>query len=173
MNAGHFVKGQAAWNKKEKLRKLCPKCGVEFFVKPSLDRVVHCSRSCAGKGKISNNRGHKASPETRLKQRIAKLGLRGAAHWNWRNGTSSERKRAMARDEYKQWRAAVFGRDNFTCQWCGARGTILHADHIRAWAEYPEGRFDVDNGRTLCVPCHYKTPTFPKKLIPKELKVGR
>jgi len=168
MNSGQFVKGQVAWNKKAWIKKFCVFCGVGFEVKPSLDRVKFCSRSCAARSRPSPFKGRKTSPEARAKQRAAKLGIRGSAHWNWRGGTSSERKTAMRRDEYRQWRTAVFERDNYTCQSCGARGCELHADHIQQWSSHPELRFDVCNGRTLCVPCHWRTPSFPKRLIPRE-----
>jgi 5-methylcytosine-specific restriction endonuclease McrA len=117
-------------------------------------------------------KGRSSSAETRQKQRLAKLGFRGPQHWNWRGGSGSERNLVKKRDEYVQWRKAVFERDNFTCQACGARGCELHADHIHPWASHIEKRFDLENGRTLCVPCHWKTPSFPKQLIPKEMKNG-
>lgn len=170
MGDGRFKPGQRAWNKKPWIEKTCPACGKIFSVKPCLDRVSACSRSCGQKGKISPMKGLVASPETRAKQRAAKLGIRGPDHWNWRSGGRSERKMAMNRDEYKQWRSAVFERDDFTCQICNVRGVELHADHIKPWSTHPELRFVVDNGRALCVPCHHQTPSFPKKLIPKELR---
>jgi 5-methylcytosine-specific restriction endonuclease McrA len=37
---------------------------------------------------------------------------------------------------------------------------VLQADHIKPFAHHPELRFDVNNGRTLCVPCHRKTDTY-------------
>lgn len=56
--------------------------------------------------------------------------------------------------EYKNWRAAVFSRDNYTCQLCGARGVKINAHHIKPFATFPDMRTDIDNGITLCVPCH-------------------
>lgn len=56
--------------------------------------------------------------------------------------------------EYDEWRKAVFQRDDYTCQRCGQRGGRLHAHHIKAWAEYPELRYDVANGITYCAKCH-------------------
>ena len=66
---------------------------------------------------------------------------------------------------YKAWRTLVFERDDFTCQECGIKNGLgktvyFHADHIKPFAYYPEFRFEVSNGRTLCVPCHRKTPTY-------------
>lgn len=88
--------------------------------------------------------------------------IRGANHHNW-NGGSNERHQAMGRIEYKSWRSAVFARDNYTCQVCDTYGVKFHADHIKSWKDYPELRYEVSNGRTLCVPCHYYV-TFKKKM---------
>ena len=152
--------GNVPINKKVPIHKICPTCKKDFFVKPSLDRVIYCSVHCARVGRPSNWSGKKASPETKLKQRIAKLGIRGPAHPLWRGGTGTLRQIDMRRDEYKQWRKQVFERDNYTCQLCGVHGCYLEADHIRPWVSYPELRYDVTNGRTLCRPCHMKQPTW-------------
>lgn len=66
-----------------------------------------------------------------------------------RGGSGSQRN--MPR--YSEWRKAVYERDAYTCQDCGASGRIV-AHHIKQWAHYPELRFDVDNGVTLCGDCH-------------------
>ena len=66
--------------------------------------------------------------------------------------------------EYRLWRQAVFQRDNYTCVFCGKHGGDLNADHIKPFALFPELRFAIDNGRTLCVPCHKLTDTFGKHI---------
>lgn len=79
-------------------------------------------------------------------------------HPNWRGGVSfiykTERQILMNRSKYKIWRELVFIRDNWTCQDCGLIGIYLNAHHIKTWNNYPELRFDVDNGLTLCKSCH-------------------
>ena len=174
---GRFAKGSIPSNRKVPVEKVCPKCGIKFSVKPSLDRVVHCSRGCANSGRVSPNLGRKFGPspkrgipvseETKAKLRISCSRVFGPAHHNWRGGHRSLRKQAMARYEYRTWRETVFRRDDFMCRGCGVRGGSLHAHHIKSWALFPNLRFAIDNGMTLCVSCHGETESFPKQLIQK------
>lgn len=87
----------------------------------------------------------------------------------WKGDAYPENKRLRQSYEYKQWRKEVFLRDNFTCQICGFKSCgvkppDINADHIKAWSLFPEERFNVDNGRTLCLPCHYKTDSYGKNI---------
>lgn len=66
--------------------------------------------------------------------------------------------------ESKHWRMAVFKRDNYTCQLCGIRGTYLEADHIKPFAFFPNLRYELSNGRTLCRLCHNKTKMSYQKM---------
>ena len=81
------------------------------------------------------------------------------------DGRTPENKRIRHSIEYRDWRVAVFKRDDYTCQECGSRGVTLHADHIKPFAYFPELRLVIENGRTLCVPCHQKTDTYKGKAI--------
>jgi len=58
--------------------------------------------------------------------------------------------------EYKKWRDAVYKRDKYKCQMpgCTRKKASLNAHHIQRWAEFPELRFVVSNGITLCRTCH-------------------
>lgn len=62
--------------------------------------------------------------------------------------------------DYKLWREAVFTRDKFTCQDCKIQGGELQAHHIKPQSIFPELRFAIDNGLTLCRSCHTKTDTW-------------
>lgn len=80
---------------------------------------------------------------------------------NYKDGKCGERLLIRASLRYKEWRKAVFQRDNYTCQECGdKKGGNLQADHIKSFALYPEYRFDVSNGRTLCRKCHKLTDNY-------------
>jgi len=88
---------------------------------------------------------------------------------NYKDGLSfarkGERQTLMGRREYRDWRKAVFERDNYTCVECGAKSVPLNADHIKPWVHYVESRYEISNGRTLCVPCHIATDTYGSKVF--------
>ena len=78
-------------------------------------------------------------------------------HPNWKGENHrSNNDRVRKSSEYKKWRNLVFERDNYTCQECGKVGHKLNAHHYYSFTEYPEYRFDIENGVTLCEDCHKK-----------------
>ena len=102
-----------------------------------------------GKGLIGTHK----SPEHRQKLR--------ESLWRIPGGIISEYASIRNSIEYKLWRKAVFERDGYLCIWGGkAHGSKLEADHIKSFAHYPELRFAIDNGRTLCKDCHKTTDTY-------------
>jgi hypothetical protein len=132
--------------------------------------------------KISNGlKGISRSVETRLKIGRAKIGylnpmfgkrlsinhrkkisisLQRENAPNWKGGLTKKNQLIRGSLEYRLWREAVFKRDNWQCQLCPNRGGKLHADHIKSFSRYKESRFDINNGRTLCVSCHKKTEAY-------------
>lgn len=129
--------------------------------------------TCKRKGlKPPNWTGQKWSKERRLK-------CCGPNSSWWKGGITPHNKLIRHSAEYISWRTSVFKRDNYTCIWCGARNqkghqaVRLNADHIKPFAHFPELRFDIDNGRTLCTDCHEKTPTFKRKVLVLEDDYGR
>lgn len=112
---------------------------------------------------IGNKRmlGHRHSADTRkLMSKSARSGP--SSPW-WQGGKTAEAKLIRRSVEYRLWREAVYRRDDYTCQICGERGGRLHPDHIKRFSMFPELRFDVSNGRTLCEDCHKQTPTYGRR----------
>ncbi len=81
---------------------------------------------------------------------------KGPNHWNWKGGITEENHKIRTSSEYMDWRMKVFQRDRFSCVECGYHGQDIVADHIQPFSLYPDLRFEVENGRTLCIPCDRK-----------------
>lgn len=132
----------------------CSKCGKSRFIEKrnAYRPCISCALKKRCRGKVVDTSGYASGPR----------------HYRWRGGVTPKNQKLRSSYEYREWRKAVFTRDNYTCIECGARNgegaaVILNADHIKPFALYPDLRFDVSNGRTLCVPCHELTDTYKNK----------
>lgn len=183
VNKTRFKKGQKPWNVGRGKIVNCKVCGKEkYFQNWQLASPVKgkfCSKECCYRGRElkgtfqnghkdlvpKSSRGH--SPETIEKMKIVnrRNAKRGELSPLYRGGLRSERRKAMAKWEYKEWRNNVFKRDDYTCQMCFKKNIYLEADHIKPWSKYPELRYDIENGRTLCRDCHMKTPTWGARIL--------
>ena len=131
----------------------CETCGFKY--RPNHYASKYCSNAC----KDMSLKG--IDPIIRMKKR----GIKPRTYLK-----NHRDKHGSAED--MEWRSKVFERDNFTCQNCGQHGGKLQADHMKSVAAYPELRHEVSNGRTLCVPCHQKTPNYGYKAV-KEIAARR
>jgi hypothetical protein len=91
---------------------------------------------------------------------------KGEKHHNWKGGLTPKNKQIRESIEMKEWRTMVFGRDSFACQMCFAKGVYLNAHHLKSFSKYPELRFEVSNGITLCQKCHDKTKGKEEEIAP-------
>lgn len=116
--------------------------------------------------------GRTHSPETKLKMSLASLGkkkspeqvkkmsenmigkMAGDKHHNWQGGITKLTQAIRNSREYKFWRSAVFGRDDFTCQKTGQIGGALRAHHINNFSNNPLLRTSITNGITLSKASH-------------------
>lgn len=145
-------KGRVPYNKGRRSsgigQKFCLACFALYEKNPDSSNSLwvarrFCSKGCALKGNI----------RTLGKNLKEKNG-------SWKGGITPINLSIRTSYEYTNWRKAVFERDNYTCQLCLSRGVPIHADHIKAFSLFPELRFELPNGRTLCVPCHKKTENY-------------
>lgn len=169
----------------------CETCGKEFYRHLCfINKTNFCSRRCHHKALDQNKRielnclecgrpfiEHECYVKLRGRKYCSTVCTRKArskaqsgenSPW-WKGGISYQKKRIRKGVEWKMWRTAIFQRDNYTCRECGARSgkgqaVELHPHHIRQYALYPELRFDVNNGITLCKECHKKTDTYLKPI---------
>ena len=136
-------------------------------------------------GRTAWNKGKKGiySKEYRKKLSDAKRkGNRwiGENNPRWHGGVTPLTEAIRKLPEYRQWRKAVFKKDNYTCRLCGKRGRYKQAHHVKPFKEilddflmeynqfspiedqhilirlafkYPVF-WRVSNGVTLCKKCH-------------------
>lgn len=90
---------------------------------------------------------------------------------NWKGGITPLNEALRHGSMFKIWRNLVFLRDNFTCQnpnchYCHNKvGVMLHPHHIKSFSEYPELRFNVNNGITYCKEFHLNSKLLHKNIL--------
>jgi hypothetical protein len=115
----------------------------------------------------------KENPEIIQKKRFLFTGINNP---KWKGGITRLEAQVRHCFQYRQWRSDIYTRDNYTCQICGLRKSnqlnadhypksfakIFHDNQIKTFEQALncEEFWNINNGRTLCVDCHRKTPNY-------------
>lgn len=166
-----FRKGQKAWNK-----------GTKGLIKPNSGSF---KKGMAKAPTAGMKKGQKRGPQPewhKLKNRLGHLGKimreetkrkigdahRGEKSFMWIKDRSLLKKHDRRSDSaYKEWRKNVYQRDGWKCRIsnpdCEGR---IEAHHILGWTKYPELRYQINNGITLCHAHHPRKKVDEAKLSP-------
>ena len=139
----------------------CDYCGKEYkkvwnhYIRENRRSEIHtdCCNDCKKYKIVETSKSKYGVPFY-----VCTQNKKGDKNPRWKGGVAYHRQE-RATFEYIDWRKAVFIRNDYTCQCCGAKNgnghTVeLNAHHVRNWKDNPSVRYDVDNGITLCSPCH-------------------
>jgi|SRR3990167_544123 len=180
---------------------ICRYCKQEYILKYRVTKKYlltrkFCSRKCQDLGIIPWNKGIPRTKKEKKKISLSKIGqksfrkgksypeISGNKHWKWKGGITPLAEIIRNFFEMGEWKKQIFQRDNFTCQKCFRRGSIvLHSHHIKSFnlilqeflQEYSQFSpmedketlirlaitykpfWDINNGKTLCKKCHRKS----------------
>lgn len=155
----------------------CDKEMTQYQYQKKKGKGKTCSWKCAKKSISKTLTGRTQSEETKEK-RAKKLrgriypdevydGRRGKNNYRWKGGDKRIYRRLRNTKKYRMWRKAVFKRDDYTCKSCGSKsgydGTVYLEPHHIIWVRelikynLIKHVFNIDNGITLCRPCHLQT----------------
>lgn len=95
----------------------------------------------------------------------------------WKGGISKIEHAVRVMPEYIEWRSKVFQRDSWTCRTCNKNGGYMTAHHIKSFinilrenkisnitaARNCQELWDINNGVTLCEPCHSLTDNYKSR----------
>lgn len=140
------TKGRAGFNKGRK------------FTGMALENIRRASKE-SGLKRIGTTKTYTKEGYQNLLNAIRKPrpSIQGKNNYNWKDGSSERHKDDRRSFSYVNWRRQVFERDNYTCQDCSdSKGGNLEAHHLKEYSQFPELRYEVGNGLTLCKTCHEK-----------------
>lgn len=159
VNLSRSLKGKVHKNKEEKQHKICKYCKKDYI--PCYKKQKYCSSKCFATVEI------KGKPvKESVKQKISMTRRKLSKFDGYAISTN---KLLRNSHKWKLWREKVFIRDDYTCKKCELRGCYLEPHHIIQVKECIEKGdldmiFDIDNGMTLCRPCHKKIHGWKTKL---------
>ena len=160
---GQFVEGHISWRKGLKLTGELRKKAIQNLGRNAQKGSIPWIKGKKGiiknpyKGKSLPWMIGKENPAKRLevRKKISEtMKNKREKLWNWKGGVVDESRKLRKSLEWKLWREEIFKRDNYICQLCGQGKKKLHPHHKYSFNQFPEKRFEISNGRTLCEDCH-------------------
>ena len=158
----------------EKYQVICKTCGVSFK-KDHASKGLFCSHKCYSTSlKIRGEKpeclecgkkltAHRCSYCVKCSAKLRT----GKNHHNRKGGISNRDIHSLNNPRYRNWRMEVFARDNFKCRIADENcNGMLQAHHILRWSEYPELRYQPNNGIALCQAHHPRKRAEEKRLEP-------
>lgn len=162
---------------------MCKICSKNYLkrvdcIKTWSGRCLSCAGSIKTKGTIRVPRNScklcgKTSYWIKLEPFLCKAcytknPIKGEDHYKWKADRTTLANRQERNDmAYKEWRKQVRVRDGFMCKMqngdCNGK---IEAHHILSWKEYPELRYQINNGITLCHAHHPRKRAEEKRLAP-------
>ena len=177
------MRGINVGRKKEWIKNNCFNCNGEFEVQPSNLWIKFCSKDCriknqmgkptwnkglkgfrAGEKRIAYFKGGKHTEEAKKKISISHMGEK---NFHWNPNREAVKKNERNDGAYLQWAKEVKKRDQGVCRLQNENCMgykVVH--HILRWADYPEERYNINNGITLCQYHHPRKRVDENKLIP-------
>lgn len=157
---------------KSRIRRIiltCIECGKEFEKWSFEINAKFCSLKCKHKNMTSNiiickckncdgtflRKEHLLKRGTNIfcTKKCADQHNSGRNHYEWKENLHDKNLKTAL----KQWSNQVKERDNFCCLECGDnRIKVLEAHHVKDRSSHPKLIFDLNNGITLCLWCHFK-----------------
>jgi hypothetical protein len=97
----------------------------------------------------------------------------GEKNPRWQGGVRERNWADRGTSAANSWRLAVKRKAGGACQRCGRKSgqscptcnipVPFYSHHIKPWSQYPELRFDTENGEYLCFYCHKQQHTASVK----------
>ena len=154
---------------KKNIKKECLLCKKIFKTYVGCTKIgsgKYCSNKCKNKslkGKPTWNKGIKIDrikyPSMGHFQKHSLescLKMRGEHRKDWKGGVSKKNNEIRRCAFYMRWVSAIYKRDKYTCQICGKKNLNLRANHIKRFADFPDLRFEINNGILICRECDYR-----------------
>ncbi len=171
--------GKPAWNKGIKIQTNTGRTWIKKGQRISTKTEFH-------KGQKPYNVGKKMTEEkyNKLKNSGFFNSKWGEKSGGWKGGITKLNLCIRTIKEYLDWRKKVFERDNWTCIKCNDKRikgnrVILEAHHIKPFSLILKQNkikstqeamnckeiWDINNGQTLCIPCHKQTKSYKNRKV--------